>query len=110
MPQLFTFLKTLIQKVAAAFPAAESLTVILDNLNTHNESSFYEAFSAEEAKRLSDKFEFVYTPPKASWLNMIEIEFSAVSRLCTTDNSDDCGTPIISHCWYQFSSLINISL
>ena len=70
------------QKVAAAFPAAESLTVILDNLNTHNESSFYEAFSAEEAKRLSDKFEFVYTPPKASWLNMIEIEFSAVSRLC----------------------------
>jgi transposase len=70
------------QKVAAAFPAAERLTVILDNLNTHNESSFYEAFSAEEAKRLSDKFEFVYTPPKASWLNMIEIEFSAVSRLC----------------------------
>ena len=40
------------------------------------------AFSAGEAKRLSDKFEFVYTPPKASWLNMIEIEFSAVSRLC----------------------------
>ena len=44
--------------------------------------AFYEAFPAEEAKRLSDKFEFIYTPPKASWLNMIEIEFSAVSRLC----------------------------
>jgi len=70
------------QKVAAAFPEAEKITVILDNLNTHNESSFYEAFSAEQAKRLSDKFEFVYTPPKASWLNMIEIEFSAISRLC----------------------------
>lgn len=54
----------------------------MDNLNTHSESSFYETFSAAEAKRLSDKFEFVYTPPKASWLNMIEIEFSAVSRLC----------------------------
>jgi len=43
------------QRVAAAFPEAEKITVILDNLNTHNESSFYEAFSAEEAKRLSDK-------------------------------------------------------
>ncbi len=70
------------QKGAAEFPEAEKITVILDNLNTHNESSFYEAFSAEEAKRLSDKFEFIYTPPKASWLNMIEIEFSAISRLC----------------------------
>ena len=70
------------QKVEAEYAEAERITVVLDNLNTHNESSFYEAFSAEEAKRLSDKFEFIYTPPKASWLNMIEIEFSAVSRLC----------------------------
>jgi len=70
------------QKVEREFPAAEKITVVLDNLNTHNESSFYETFSAAEAKRLSDKFEFIYTPPKASWLNMIEIEFSAVSRLC----------------------------
>lgn len=69
-------------KVAAEYAEAEKITVVLDNLNTHNESSFYEAFSAEEAKRLSDKFEFIYTPPKASWLNMIEIEFSAVSRQC----------------------------
>lgn len=51
-------------------------------LNTHNESSFYETFPAAEAKRLRDKFEFIHTPPKASWLNMIEIEFSAISRLC----------------------------
>ena len=70
------------QKVAAQFPEAEKITVILDNLNTHNASSFYEAFAAEEAFRLSQKFEFVYTPKSASWLNMIEIEFSAISRLC----------------------------
>jgi hypothetical protein len=70
------------QKVAAEFPEAELITVILDNLNTHNESSFYETFEAEEAQRLSDKFEFIYTPPKASWLNIIEIEFSVISRLC----------------------------
>lgn len=70
------------QMVAAQFPEAEKITVILDNLNTHNESAFYEVFEAEEAKRLSNLFEFIYTPPKASWLNMIEIEFSAISRLC----------------------------
>ena len=71
-----------LQKVEAEFPGAEKITLILDNLNTHNESAFYETFPAEEAKRLSDKFEFIYTPPKASWLNMIEIEFSAISRQC----------------------------
>ena len=70
------------KQVAAAFPAAEKITVILDNLNTHNESSFYEVFSAEEAFELSQKFEFVYTPKQASWLNMIEIDFSALSQLC----------------------------
>ena len=69
-------------KVAERFPQAERITVILDNLNTHNESSFYETFEAEEAFRLSQLFEFVYTPPRASWLNIIEIEFSAISRLC----------------------------
>lgn len=71
-----------LQKVEVQFPDAEKITIVLDNLNTHNESAFYETFPAEEAKRLSDKFEFIFTPPKASWLNMIEIEFSAVSRLC----------------------------
>ena len=70
------------QRVAEEFPEAEKIWVVLDNLNTHNESSFYETFEAAEAKRLSDLFEFVYTPPKASWLNMIEIEFSAISRQC----------------------------
>lgn len=70
------------QKIAENYPAAEKIIVILDNLNTHNASSFYEAFEAEEAFRLSQLFEFVYTPKSASWLNMIEIEFSAISRLC----------------------------
>jgi hypothetical protein len=71
-----------LQRVEAEFPEAEKITVVLDNLNTHNESAFYETFPAREAKRLSDKFEFIFTPPKASWLNMIEIEFSAISRQC----------------------------
>ena len=70
------------QRIAEMYPAAEKITVILDNLNTHDKSSFYEVFEAEEAFRLSQRFEFVYTPKSASWLNMIEIEFSAISRQC----------------------------
>lgn len=70
------------RRVAEEFPAAEKIQVVLDNLNTHNASAFYEVFPADEAFRLAQKFEFYYTPPKASWLNMIEIEFSAIARLC----------------------------
>lgn len=71
-----------LQKAAKQYPEAEKIIVIMDNLNTHHASSFYETFSAEEARRLTEKFEFIYTPKSASWLNMIEIEFSALSRLC----------------------------
>lgn len=71
-----------LQKVAARFPKAQKIRIVLDNLNTHNASSFYETFEAQEAFRLTQLFEFYHTPPKASWLNMIEIEFSAISRLC----------------------------
>jgi hypothetical protein len=56
--------------------------VVLDNLNTHNASSFYEHLSAEEAFALAQRFEFHYTPKGASWLNMIECEFSVISRQC----------------------------
>ena len=70
------------QKIAAQYPEAEKIIVILDNLNTHNESSFYEVVEAAEAFRLCQRFEFIHTPKSASWLNMIEIEFSAISRLC----------------------------
>ena len=70
------------QIVATHFPKAEKIRVIQDNLNTHYKSSFYERFNAEVAFELSEKFEFHYTPKKASWLNAAEIEFSAISRAC----------------------------
>ena len=53
-----------------------------DNLNTHSASAFYESFAADEAFALAQKFEFYYTPKSASWLNMIEIEFSAIVKQC----------------------------
>jgi len=55
---------------------------VQDNLNTHNASSFYEQLPADEAFALAQRFTFHYTPKSASWLNMIEIEFSALARQC----------------------------
>ena len=70
------------KELAARYPQAEKIRVVQDNLNTHSTSSFYETFNAEEAFALSQRFEFYYTPKSASWLNMIEIEFSALSKQC----------------------------
>jgi hypothetical protein len=70
------------KELASRYPKAKKIRVIEDNLNTHNSSSFYETFSAEEAFCLSQRFEFFYTPKSASWLNLIEIEFSALSKQC----------------------------
>jgi len=54
----------------------------MDNLNTHNGSSFYEAFEPAEAKRILDKLEIHHTPKHGSWLNVAEIELSHLSRQC----------------------------
>lgn len=64
------------------YPEAEVIVVVMDNLNTHSPASFYEAFEPEEAHRLANRFEFHYTPKHGSWLNMAEIEFSALARQC----------------------------
>ena len=68
--------------LADLYPDAEKIIVVLDNLNTHNFSSFFHTFDAQTAAKLMDRFEFVFTPKSASWLNMVEIEFSALSRQC----------------------------
>jgi transposase len=68
--------------IAQAYPQARKIRLVLDNLNTHNSSAFYENLLADEALALAERFEFYFTPKSASWLNMIEIEFSALTRLC----------------------------
>ncbi len=70
------------QNLAATYPNASTIRLVLDNLNTHDTSAFYEHLPADEAFALAQRFEFVFTPKSASWLNMIEIEFSALARLC----------------------------
>ena len=58
------------------------IALVQDNLNTHSASSFYENLPPAEAFELMNRFEFHYTPKKGSWLNIAELELSAISRIC----------------------------
>jgi hypothetical protein len=71
------------------YPDAEKIVVVLDNLNTHTPASFYLVFEPGEARRLVERFEFHYTPKHGSWLNMAEIELSALVRQCLTRRFPD---------------------
>lgn len=64
------------------FPQAEKIRVVLDNLNTHSPAAFYEAFPPDQARRLTKKLEFHYTPEHSSWLNMAEVEISVLTEQC----------------------------
>jgi len=72
-------IKTLVDEL---HPTAERIVLVMDQLNTHNPASLYEAFPPEEARRLTDKLEIHYTPKHGSWLNMAEIELSVLSHQC----------------------------
>lgn len=66
--------------VDVAFPEAEVIDVVLDNLNTHKLASLYATFDPVEANRIARKLVFHFTPKHGSWLNMAEIEFSVFLR------------------------------
>lgn len=68
--------------VEEAYPEAERVRVVLDNLNTHRAASLYETFAPAEARRILRRLEFHYTPKHGSWLNIAEIELSVFSRQC----------------------------
>lgn len=73
---------------------AEKIVLVSDNLNTHNASSFYEAFPPQEARRIIEKLEFHYTPKHGSWLNIAEIELSHLNRQCLGRRIPDKETVI----------------
>jgi len=73
------FMKQLLEE---HYRDAEKVIVVQDNLNTHTAGAFYESFDPETARRLARKLEFHYTPKKASWLNMAEVEISTMSKQC----------------------------
>jgi uncharacterized small protein (DUF1192 family) len=64
------------------FPNVPKIALVQDNLNTHKPASLYEAFPAEEPRRLVERFERHYTPKHGSWLNLAEIELSVLSTQC----------------------------
>jgi hypothetical protein len=74
------------------YPNAIRVLLVLDNLNTHCLSSLYEVFKPKEARRLAERLEIHYTPKHGSWLNMAEIELSALSIQCLDRRIPDLET------------------
>ena len=75
--------------VDEAYPEAQVVRIVLDNLNTHRPASLYESFPAAEARRIVKRLEFHYIPKHGSWLNMAEIEFSVLDRPCLKQRLTD---------------------
>jgi hypothetical protein len=70
------------QMLDERYPDAHKVRLVMDNLNTHNIASLYEAFEPGEARRLAERLEVHYTPKHGSWLNMAEIELSVLKGQC----------------------------
>lgn len=70
------------QYLAKQFPNSEAITLVQDNLNTHQSGSFYKHLDPQHAFDLAQRFSWLFTPKHASWLNMAELEFSALARQC----------------------------
>lgn len=71
------------------YPEAETVVLVMDNLNTHTLGSLYEAFDPAKARSLAARLEIHYTPKHGSWLNIAEIELSALTRQCLDRRIDD---------------------
>jgi len=74
------------------YPEAERIRLVMDNLNTHTIGALYQAFNAEKARRLAKRLEIHYTPKHGSWLNIAEIELSAVTQQCLNRKIPDTET------------------
>ena len=74
------------------YPLAQKIRLVMDNLATHKPAALYEAFPPEEAKRIWDRFEFIYTPKQGSWLNMAEIELNVLMGQCLNRRIDNIET------------------
>jgi hypothetical protein len=77
------------QLLTADYPDAATVVLVMDNLNTHSTASLYEAFPPDEAFALAQRLEIHHTPKHGSWLNIAEIELSALTRQCLDRRIDD---------------------
>ena len=78
-----------VKEIAEQYPQAERITLVMDNLSTHKPGALYESFLPEEAKRLWDRFDFVFTPKHGSWLNVAEIELNVLNGQCLNRRIDE---------------------
>ena len=74
------------------YGSAKRITLIMDNLGTHKPGALYETFEPTEAKRIWDRFDFIYTPRHGSWLNMAEIELNVLMGQCLNRRIDNMET------------------
>lgn len=74
------------------YARAERINLVMDNLNTHQPGSLYEVFEPREARRICDRFNFIYTPKHGSWLNMAEIELNVLTGQCLSRRIDSIET------------------
>lgn len=77
------------QLLSVDYPDAARVVLVMDNLNTHTLGSLYEAFAPDKARTLASRLEIHYTPKHGSWLNIAEIELSALTRQCLGRRIDD---------------------
>jgi hypothetical protein len=78
-----------LEDISALYADAGKITLVMDNYNTHTPGALYEAFSPEKAKRLWDRFDFVFTPKHGSWLNIAEIELNVLTGQCLDRRIDN---------------------
>ena len=91
-----------IKKIADEwYKDASKITLVMDNLATHKASALYETYSPMEAKRIWDRFEFIYTPKHGSWLNMAEIELNVLMGQCLKRRIGNIITMEIEACAWQ---------
>jgi hypothetical protein len=87
-----------VKKIADEYyPDAPKIRLVMDNLSTHKPAALYDTFPPQEAKRIWDRFEFIYTPKHGSWLNMAEIELQVLTGQCLNrriDNAEEIKTEI----------------
>jgi transposase len=93
-----------VKEILEHYPYALNITLVMDNLSTHKPGSLYEVFSPAEAKRILDRFEFVYTPKHGSWLNMAEIELNVLNGQCLNrriDNIEEVRSQVKAWCEHR---------
>jgi hypothetical protein len=100
-----------IDEIAKKYVTAKKIILIMDNLNTHKPGSLYEAFEPEKAKKLWDRFQFVYTPKHGSWLNVAEIELNVLNGQCLNRRIDKLST-VIKECesWQNHRNNMNAKI